>query len=152
MVDEALKKSLYNKCLELVGNRVSNAEEAMVSAQEAANEETKSSAGDKYNTNRSLMQLEWDKYANQLEEAQKLSKTMALIDASRINKEVELGSLVQTNTGIYFMSVSLGKVIINDKEVYAISMASPIGQRLKGQIENDEINFNGRKIRIEKIV
>ena len=44
----------------------------MVNAQEAANEEGKSSVGDKYETGRAMMQIERDKAAQQLDEALKL--------------------------------------------------------------------------------
>ena len=44
----------------------------MANAQESANAEEKSSAGDKYETGRAMMQIERDKAAQQLNESMKL--------------------------------------------------------------------------------
>ena len=96
------KELLVEKCREYVSDRIAHAKEAMQEAQEAANEESKSSAGDKYNTVRALMQIETDKHARQLIEAQKLSATLDLIHIEKKYEQVELGSLVYTNSGIYF--------------------------------------------------
>ena len=75
---KGLKHSLLHKCHEFVESRISNARNALDEAQQAANEETKSSAGDKYNTERAMMQIERDKHAAQLVEAQKLQKALYL--------------------------------------------------------------------------
>ena len=52
------KAKLYDSCLKLVDERVAHIEDAMRNAQASANEETKSSAGDKYETGRAMMHLE----------------------------------------------------------------------------------------------
>lgn len=49
------KAKLYASCLKLVDERVSHIEDAMRNAQASANEETKSSAGDKYETGRAML-------------------------------------------------------------------------------------------------
>lgn len=146
-----LKSALYRKCDEYVKQRIENAQNAMTSAQEAANDESKSSAGDKYTTDRAMMQLEKEKYAYQLAEAIKLSKIMVLLSIDKRFDQVALGSLVYTTTGIYFIAISLGKISIEGHDIFVISAISPIGQRLINKKIHDVIDFNGRKFTIKDI-
>lgn len=145
------KEILIEKCRQYVADRIAHAKDAMNESQEAANEESKSSAGDKYNTVRALMQIETDKHARQLIEAQKLSGTMDLIHIEREYDQVDLGSLVYTNSGTYFIAISLGRLNVDGKEFFVISTASPIGKLLLGKKNGETITFNAKKILIDKI-
>ena len=148
---QKIKRQLFEKCKENADDRIRHAKEAMLAAQEAANEESKSSAGDKYNTVRALMQIETDRYARQLIEAQKLAGTMDLIHIERQHDQLDLGSLVETDNGNYFIATSVGKITIDDFTAYAISAASPLGHQLMGKKEGDQLSFNNKKITINRI-
>src|SRR6478609_11532726 len=65
----SLRQKLFNACVEYVNLRIDTSKQAMADAQESANAEEKSSAGDKYETGRAMMQIERDKAAQQLHEA-----------------------------------------------------------------------------------
>ena len=114
--------------------------------------ETKSSSGDKYETGRSMMQLEIEKYSSQLNDGLKLKKALSQIDISKKYAEVMTGSLVITNQGNYFVSISAGKLIINGSEFFAISYSSPIGQALYNKQKKDKVVFRGKTIIIEEII
>ena len=64
-----LKHELILRCHQYADSRIATARQAMSEAQTAANEESKSSIGDKYETGRSMMQIEGEKAAHQLAEA-----------------------------------------------------------------------------------
>lgn len=147
-----IKELLFEKCQKYADSRISHAKEAMHAAQQAANEEMKSSAGDKYNTERAVMQLERDKNAKQLAEALKLSKALDLISNKKHFDSVELGCLVETSNGNYFIAISIGKVDIDGYTAYAISPTSPLGQQLLGKVEGDQAIFNNKLISIHKII
>jgi transcription elongation GreA/GreB family factor len=116
----------------------------MLDAQDAANEEMKSSAGDKYNTDRALMHIERDNHAKQLVEAQLLLKTLDGISIEKSSEQANLGSLVETTSGNYFLSISSGKISIDGYEAIALSTASPIGQQLLGKKAGDQFEFNSK--------
>lgn len=149
MID--LKQKLLEKCHQYAHQRISNAELAQNQAQEAANEEQKSSAGDKYNTQRAMMQLERDKYARQLAEAKKLLKALNMLKAEHKNDKVQLGSLVETNGGTYFIAISIGKTEVEGKPIMVISPISPIGQLMLGKKEGDTISFGSQVLTISRI-
>ena len=61
-----LKKKLYDLCIAYVQGRMDEAKLAIDEAQKASNDDTKSSAGDKYETGREMMQQETDRNMAQL--------------------------------------------------------------------------------------
>ena len=67
-----IKQQLYNKCVAYVQSRMDAAEDAYKAAEQASNDDTKSSAGDKYETGRAMMQQEKDRNTIQINEANKL--------------------------------------------------------------------------------
>lgn len=146
-----IKKQLFSLCEEYVDNIIDTAQEAIDIAQNSANEETKSSSGDKYETGRSMMQLEIEKLSSQLAEGLKLKKTLAQINKDRISPIVQPGSIVYTNNGNFFISISAGKLNIDGTDFMAISYSSPIGQELFNKKVNDEFEFRGKKFIIESL-
>jgi transcription elongation GreA/GreB family factor len=147
----SLKEELYKQCENFVNKRLQTIEEIISSNQKALQSETKSSAGDKHETGRAMLQLEMEKAGQQLAGITQMKETLAKVDISKSSKIVHLGSLIYTDKTSYFLSISAGKLSIENKELYAISAASPIGKMLLGKLEQDEIYFNGNKIKIEKI-
>ena len=116
---------------------------------EEKNNITKSSAGDKFETSRSTMQIEYDKLNNQLIQKNNQLKKIELLDTKNKYKSVNYGSLVITNTNNYLISIGLGQYIIDDHSVFAISLSSPIGRILLDKKKGDSFIFNNNK---EKII
>lgn len=146
-----IKKQLYQQCVDFVDQRINNSLTAIRNAQESANTEVKSSAGDKHETGRAMAQLETEKNGIQLAEANKLKQVIGLIDPEKEHVKVELGALVITNNGSYYISVSIGKMTIGSQMYFGVSAVSPIGQALLHHIKGDEVIFNGRKFLIKEV-
>jgi transcription elongation GreA/GreB family factor len=147
-----LKKELHNLCIHYVQNRIDTVKQAIKATQQAANEETKSSAGDKYETGRAMMQQETDRNQAQLNEANKLMVALNQINGNTISKTVEAGSLVITNNGKFYVAISAGTLVVNGETFFVVSLASPIGLNLKGQKVGYEFNLNGRLYKIENLI
>lgn len=146
-----IKEKLYKLCLDYVEQRIASAEQAIWAARESANDDTKSSAGDKYETGREMMQQEIDRNRKQLDESRKLRLVLDQIDTSKITPFVQNGSLVTTNFGKFFISISKGQMQVDGCNYFVISSISPIGINLMKQKEGDEFDFNGKNFKIEKI-
>ena len=138
-------------CEEYVTNKINIAQEAIDNAQKSANEETKSSAGDKYETGRSMLQLDIEKYSAQLHEGMILKKTLNQINYKKTYQNVQSGSLVCTTNGNFFIAIGAGKMSIEGIDYMAISFSSPIGQELYNKSINDEISFRNKKYKIISI-
>ena len=111
----------------------------------------KSSAGDKFETSRALMQTEYDKIHNQLLIFKNQLRAIKSISLSDKKKKVGVGSFIKTNKSFYFISIGLGKQIIDNNAINIISLSSPIGKLLNNKKKGDKIVFNYKEELIENI-
>ena len=146
-----MKKLLYQHCLSLVENKIDRLKTAIGDLSEAAKNESKSSAGDKYETGLEMLQQEREKYKVQLRAVLLQQKTLANINPTVSKNTVELGSFVKTNHGTFFMSIGVGKVVLDDQNYFVISLSSPIGQILKDKKAGEKAVFNGRTYVLEEV-
>ena len=146
-----VKAQLYQACLEQIEQRMAAANEALNAAIAAGNEETKSSAGDKYETGRAMMQMEQDKHRAQLAKATLLKNQLRQIDLEKQFEKVELGALVQTDSSRYFIAVGIGKIAIDGEVYFVISPEAPIAKAMLNKRESDSLQFQNRRQLIEKI-
>jgi hypothetical protein len=146
-----IKTDLYNACVKLVDKRFENIQNNILELHNNLLSETKSSAGDKHETGRAMMQLERERFGVQLSEINKLRTALDKINIENKLNHVCVGTIVFTSQNNYFIAVSLGAIEINGKLFYAISPQTPIGRLLMGKSIGDSINFNGNIIRIKRI-
>lgn len=132
----------------MVESQLQTAEEVMRMAQESANEETKSSAGDKYETGRAMAQLEIEKGSSQLAEARKLKAVLEQLREPANAEVASRGSLVVTDLGNYFLSIPAGKLVVDGVTWFAISPASPLGSALMGARTGAAVPFQNKQIRV----
>ncbi|MGB0982308.1 MAG: 3-oxoacyl-ACP synthase [Winogradskyella sp.] len=109
--------------------------------QNALQSETKSSAGDKHETGRAMLQLEREKAGRQLAELEKQKQILQNINATTQHQNIVLGSVVKTTQANYFIAVSAGKIVIDNTSYYAISAATPIAKLLLSKQAGDTIVF-----------
>ena len=146
-----IKNILLQECFAYVNTRLQTIEKTIQSNQKALSSETKSSAGDKHETGRAMLQLEMEKAGQQLISIQQMKETLAKIDVVKDSNLARLGSLIETNLGSYFLSISAGKLKTEVTTVFAISTSSPIGKVLLGKKTGDVLSWNGKEINIQKI-
>ena len=68
MLQLKIKEEIFSQCKSVVNNRLQTVEAVLSSNQKALQTETKSSAGDKHETGRAMLQLEMEKAGQQLSE------------------------------------------------------------------------------------
>ena len=131
--------------------RKKNCENSLQMLQESLSAETKSSAGDKHETGRAMIQLEREQMGAQLFKIEQEERMLMKINPERVARVVGLGSLVKTNTLLYFICISLGKINVENEEIWVISPESPMGKILLGKGKQDSLSFNHREITIQEI-
>jgi transcription elongation GreA/GreB family factor len=146
-----LKQQLYVLCREYIRSHEAEIRKAISEAQEAANDETKSSAGDKFETGREVMQQEIDLNLTRLNELNKLKLALEKIPFDLTSDTVQPGSIVKTNNGNYYLAIGAGQLKVDGNTYYSISPAAPIGEKLSGQKAGSEFTFNGRQYVIESV-
>jgi len=147
----SLKKELHRQCLDYAEKRINAAQLAIDEAQKASNDDTKSSAGDKYETGREMAQQETNRNLAQLTEGNKLKIALNRIGTNIINDRAETGSLIFTDNGNFYLAVGAGILTVNDERWFAVSPASPVGLQLKGLKAGDTFNLNNKFYLINKV-
>ncbi len=145
------KEHLLRHLQALLQERVAVAQAEIDSTRGSFASDTKSSAGDKHETGRAMVQQELDKLEEQRAKLIALQHELERVPLERIFDRVSFGSLVFTDQGTYFVSIGLGRVDLDGDHCFVISLASPIGQALKDKCARDTILLNGRTISIREV-
>ena len=146
-----LKMKLLGHCKAVLMQRIEAAKLAMNQAQEAANSEGKSSAGDKYETSRAMSHLEKDMYARQLQQTRYELSMLLDTDCSRIHSEAGKGSVIECTETTFFIAAGIGKVECDNQLVIVLSPLAPMGKLLSGKKEGDQVNFNKSLLTIQRV-
>lgn len=146
-----LKEKLFILCHDYIANRVSLIKQNVAEAQEAANDDTKNSAGDKFEVGREIMQQEIELNLGRLGEMYKLQQALESVNPSAKQSTVQSGALVITSNGNYYLSIGAGKLSLDGITYYAISPEAPIAIQMSGKKAGDTFDWNGKKVTIEKI-
>jgi hypothetical protein len=147
-----LKKELHQLCVNYVRKIMDAAELAIADAHKASTDDTKSSAGDKYETGREMAQQETNRNMAQLNEANKLLVALNRIGTTGVSIHAEPGSVIATNNGNFYLAISAGSLMLNGKTYFAVSPASPVGNMLSGKKAGDEFALNGKHYKIDSVV
>jgi hypothetical protein len=151
MAIQSIKPELLDLAKRTVQSRLATLRASVAEIQEAANEETKSVAGDKYETGRAMAHLEIEKFQLQQSELNRSLELLNKIDPSSLHAVAQLGSVVLTPQGNFFLTSGIGEITLNDHRFVCISLASPLGQNLKGKKHRDRVFINSREFVIDDI-
>jgi hypothetical protein len=146
----AHKHLLKQYCEQIILQRIAITQQAMENAQTAANQEGKSSAGDKYETARAMSHLEKDMHARQLMAHQQELIALRAIEVTTIYNAPAPGAFIQCTSAGFFIAAGLGRQLVNNEPVIFLSPGSPLAQQLMCKKVGDEIEFKG-KIKITKV-
>ncbi len=146
-----IKKKLYEACTLFVDKRNQTIIDIIESNRKALESENKSSAGDKHETGRAMLQLEIEKASQQFSSVRQMYKVLNRISSKANTVVISLGSVVKTTLNNYFISVSIGEIYIEDEKYFAVSPKSPIGYLLLGKKKGDKTEFNGKTFQIIEV-
>ncbi|KPM47828.1 hypothetical protein [Jiulongibacter sediminis] len=146
-----MKEELLKLAKAKVQLRLDEARKAMTAAQTAANEETKSSAGNKYETGRAMAQNDRDMYARQEAEAKAEMAVLQSIDPQKKYEFPITGAFIETSIGKILIATSIGFLQVNGEKAMVISETSPMAQALKGKKAEEIFEFRGQHVKIISI-
>lgn len=146
-----MKANIKQEMLSVIEKKIAGVNDALKSLAESRDMETKSSAGDKFETGRAMVQEEQSRQSKQLMQLVELQRDVFQLNVSTEKDVSELASLVITNKGNYFISVALGRIVIEGENYFALSLNSPIGKLLKGTKVGDTFAFQKNKFEVLEI-
>ncbi|WP_338409700.1 hypothetical protein [uncultured Flavobacterium sp.] len=116
-----------------------------------AQNDAKGSAGDKHETALAMMHIEQEKLNQKLKEVIDQKTILSKIDGSQTHNTIALGSLVEANKTLFFVSAALPKITIDNHDVFALSPQSPLGLKLMGNKINFQFEINSTKYTINAV-
>ena len=145
------KEKIYRHYLAVINDKIRLLQQVLADLKESGANETKSTAGDKHETALAMLQIEQANKREQLKEIIAQKNALEKIDPTIIAPVILNGSLIKTNRGYFFMSIALGKALIETITVIALSPQSPLGKKLMGLSAGDKVEVNNNSYTIESI-
>ncbi|MBB4080548.1 transcription elongation GreA/GreB family factor [Lewinella aquimaris] len=146
-----IKFQLHQACVADTDRRIATLHNILDGINTSRESETKSSAGDKYETGRAMLGREEAQANRQLLQVMEDRRTLAALKLQSSEGRVTQGSLVVTQHGSYYLSVGLGKVRLGEQVYFCISVQSPIGQAFLNRGIGETVSCNGITHTIEGI-
>ncbi|MFT3933057.1 MAG: hypothetical protein QM726_05515 [Chitinophagaceae bacterium] len=147
----SFKQSLKLFCQQTIAQRMDATKALIQDAQDAANNEEKSSAGDKYETSRAMGHLQKDMHTRQLEQYIKEQSELMAVQANVLCEQAVAGAFIQTGQAAFFIAAGLGKQRIESQSIFFLSPHAPLAQALQGKKKGDSFVFNNNTITIAEL-
>ena len=145
------KRKVYQACLVKVEQTRSSILSAIASAEEARDNETKSSVGDKYETGRATMQNEIDRLMDQLANVNKTLTELSVLKIDKARDSVANGCIILTDRGYFFICAGLGKIEIETTMCDCVSPDAPLARALSGAAKGGSRTFNNQTFIIQDL-
>jgi transcription elongation GreA/GreB family factor len=146
-----IKKEIHQALKLKLNEKINELENLLKDVQVSTAQDSKSSAGDKHETATSMAQLEQEKLTKQIQGFLDMRQTLQGIDLAKTHTLIDVGSLIETNNGWWYFSVSMGSLTIGKNQVFCLSIQAPIGQLLKGKKVGESVLFNQKTTQVLSI-
>jgi hypothetical protein len=146
-----LKQNILQRYHQILQDRIDIFRDMISDLTIDAQNDAKGSAGDKHETALSMMHIEQEKLNHKLKEILDQKTILDKIDTSSNHTKIALGSLVQANGMLLFISAALPKISVEDKTIIAVSPQSPLGSKLMGNEVGFEFEINTTRYLIQSI-
>ncbi len=151
MISHKFKQKVYAHLVNHLLQKKDELHTQLNELNQAVANETKSTVGDKYETARAMLQIDIGNCNKQIIVLKNEQIICSQIVINKNYNKVSLGSLVQTNIGIFFVVFASKKLIVDGTMIQFISTEAPIYQVIKGLKINNHVLFNGNKIIVTDI-
>ena len=146
-----IKQQIHTHYIDVINSKILMLQQTLADLKESGSNEPKSTAGDKHETALAMLQIEQANTRAQLHEALEQRLALVNINPGIITAKILPGSYVKTNKGNFYISVALGKLVIDGETVMAISPQSPLGAKLMGSCVNESVTINAHTYLVESI-
>ena len=146
-----IKQQIHTHYIDVINSKILMLQQTLADLKESGCNETKSTAGDKHETALAMLQIEQANTRAQLHETLEQRSALVNINPDIITAKILPGSYVKTNKGNFYISVALGKLVIDGETVMAISPQSPLGAKLMGSCVNESVTINAHTYLVESI-
>jgi hypothetical protein len=98
-----------------------------------------------------MMQLEQEKLAGQLQQFKLQKKVLEIIDPWKSDQSIQLGSIIFSDQGNFFISISGKPITVNGNIFNCVSLQSPIGKAFHQSGSSKRVQFMGKTYTINSV-
>ncbi len=149
---EGFKHKVHERFLQSAHDRVDAFADMIRELSADAQNDAKSSAGDKHETALSMMHLEQEKLNAKLSECLQQLQILERIDPGQMHDRVHRGSLVRVNAMNVYIACAAPKVNVEGIDVLGISEEAPLALALRGVGVGEEVVVNGATFTIKEVL
>lgn len=145
------KSTVLLTITQILAEKMTQIQSEIQSLENEMGAESKSSAGDKYETSREMMNQSLNRLSQQLNQHQIQQHQLKDLQQSKPKLTVDLGSLVKTDKGLFLFGLSIGNITIENCNIFVLSLNSPIGKQFYGKKAGEKVVMNQREYNIQSI-
>lgn len=146
-----MKEQITAKVRSILEEKIKLAKENFDLLRESLVSDSKSSAGDKHETARAMVQIEMEQAGKQVNDIENLKHIFDKISFTPTDV-IKMGSLVETNKGLFLISIPLGKIEADGKEIFCLGNQAPLAKELLGKKTGDKITFMNHQQEIISVI
>lgn len=145
------KQSLYQQLLSKLNEKIVAFQDAVSAIKESIANETKSTAGDKYETARAMLHIEQENISRQLNNVLTQRNELYKLENIKIGDTIIPGTLIATDNGIFYLSIGFGQLKIDDQTIIVLSPQAPLGRVFLGLKKGDIAIFDNKQYHLLEI-
>lgn len=144
------RTDIFNKIEVFISDKITILQSDITDLASDIANDTKSSAGDKFETSREMSQQEISKLTLQVKEQKKWLNLAASYSNHQVSDKIVPGSIVMLATGKFLIGLPLGKIPTLDG-IHCIGNTAPLSQMLLNKKVGETILFQQQTITIKEI-
>lgn len=114
--------------------------------------ETKSSAGDKFETAREMIQQERVKLEQSKSQKSMMLSALNQLKDKTVTPTANSGSIISTGNGVFILGLAVGKIQLkNDSVIFGLGLNSPIAREFMHKSPGDSFELNGMIYKIDLV-
>lgn len=145
------KDQIFEQIERELKQKISDIQTEISSLRQEMSEDTKSSAGDKFETSREMMNQSINRLQDSLQQQKKQLQQLEGLKNSKPTEKVGMGSYVCTEKANFLFGLAFGKVNSSKDNIFALSLNSPLGRIFLDQKVGDTVKMNQTNYTIKSI-
>jgi predicted RNase H-like nuclease (RuvC/YqgF family) len=150
-MNSTTKTALLAKAQEMLKDQIKDIQRQLSELQESSEVEEKSSAGDKFETHQEMLHQTRDILEKRLSSSRVMLAQLNAVPVKELQK-VDEGALIQVPMGKIWVSIPMGKVVLDGVDYQLVSRDSPLISALWELKKGQSADFRGKQIEVKDLV
>ncbi|MGV3630898.1 MAG: hypothetical protein ACO1O6_06820 [Bacteroidota bacterium] len=145
-----MKEELIRYIRQMLEEKLIRAKVNFDSIRESLESEGKSTAGDKHETGRAMVQMELEQAGKIIRECEEMVLSFNKLNFSNAH-HTAAGSLIYTDKGIFFLGIALGRISFDSNEIFCVGGQAPLFKIFSGRKAGEQVSFGNQVYLIRRV-